>query len=288
MTGSVKRTTLILLGLVIIITMVIAASLPRLELQPGLPLPRLENNQVVSESAAAQPLVVIPVEKFFGIFFSVILAGTFVYMLYKLVRGAHREDFIAFIRPLVVISLIAGGIIFLLLLLPGSGDASVSNELSLPTPAPVVTAPLGPVPVSLSWLVGIALLLTGLLVGVWILTASSRRAKPVDLVLSEAEKAWQALKTGLDLKDVIIKCYRQMSLALQQERGIERKEFMTTGEFESLLEAEGIPHEPIHQLTRLFDAVRYGNWRPNPADEQMALQCLEAILRYSHAAKGTH
>jgi hypothetical protein len=43
---------------------------------------------------------------------------------------------------------------------------------------------------------------------------------------------------------------------------------MTTGEFENLLETAGLPHDPIHQLTQLFDAVRYGNWKPNPADEQ--------------------
>ena len=78
----------------------------------------------------------------------------------------------------------------------------------------------------------------------------------------EAEKAWQALITGLDLKDVIVKCYRQMSLALEKEQGIERKDFMTTREFENLLEAAGIPHDPIHQLTQLFEAVRYGNWQP--------------------------
>jgi len=101
----------------------------------------------------------------------------------------------------------------------------------------------------------------------------------------EAEKAWQALITGLDLKDVIIKCYRQMSLALEQEQGIERKDFMTPREFENLLEAAGIPHEPIHQLTQLFEAVRYGNWQPNLVDEQKAIHCLQAIVLYSHDAK---
>lgn len=285
MTGSARRNTLILFGLVMIITAIIAASLPRLELQPGMPLPRLVDNQVVSESAATQPRVIIPVGKFFGIFFTVILAGSVLYIIYKLIRGARREDFISFIRPLVVISLIAGGIVFLLLLLPGSGDLSTSTELSLPTPVPPITAPLGTPPSSLFWLVGIGLFLAVLLVGVWIWSSSSRRAMPVDLLGLEAEKAWQALKTGLDLKDVILRCYRQMSLALEHDRGIERKEFMTTGEFENLLEAAGIPHEPIHQLTRLFDAVRYGNWQPNPADEHKALQCLEAIMRYSRETR---
>jgi hypothetical protein len=134
------------------------------------------------------------------------------------------------------------------------------------------------VPTPLLWLVGSGLFVISVLAGVWIF--ASRPAKPIDLVGSEAEKAWQALQTGSDLKDVIIRCYRQMSLALNKAQGIERKDFMTTGEFESVLEAAGIPHEPIHQLTRLFDAVRYGNWQPNAADEKRAIQCLESIMLY--------
>jgi hypothetical protein len=38
-------------------------------------------------------------------------------------------------------------------------------------------------------------------------------------------------------------------------------------------------------LTQLFEAVRYGNWQPNPVDEQKAIQCLEAIMLYSRQAK---
>jgi hypothetical protein len=76
-----------------------------------------------------------------------------------------------------------------------------------------------------------------------------------------------------------------MSLAVEKEQGIERKDFMTTREFENLLEAAGIPHDPIHQLTQLFEAVRYGNWRPNPMDEQKAIHCLQAIVLSSRDAK---
>jgi hypothetical protein len=286
MTGSARRNTLILLGLVMIITGIIAASLPRLELQPGMPLPRLVDNQVVSLPTAAQPLMAISVSKFFGIFFTIILLGSFLFMLYRLFRGAKWADIASVLKLVVVVSLIAGIFLLVLLVLPNSGNNSNLTELPVPTPVPVVTAPLGPVPAALLWLAGIGLLVIIILLAVWILTAASRRARPIDQVGSEAEKAWQALKTGLDLREVIIQCYRRMSLALEQERGIERKDFMTTGEFENLLESAGIPHEPIHQLTRLFEAVRYGNWQPNPADEQSAIQCLEAIIAYSHAVRG--
>jgi hypothetical protein len=144
---------------------------------------------------------------------------------------------------------------------------------------------LGAVPAWLLWLVGIGLLVSSILVGIWIFAPSSRRETAIDLVGLEAEKAWQALINGLDLKDVIVKCYRQMSLALEQEQGIERKDFMTTREFEHLLETAGVPHDPIYQLTRLFEAVRYGNWQPNPVDEQKAIHCLQAIMLYCREPK---
>jgi hypothetical protein len=264
--------------------MVIAASLPQLQLQPGMPLPRLQGGNVVAPPVEEEPIEAIPVSKFVVIFFSLILAGSMLYVMYKLIRGADWKEIKAFIRMMVVISLVVSGVVFLIMLMPRS-ESFAETEMPLPTPQPLPTSPLGPVPPSLLWLVGIGLLVASILMAIWILT-SSRQAKPIDLVGLEAEKAWQALKIGLDLKDVIIKCYRQMSMALEQEKGIERKDFMTTGEFEILLEDEGIPHDPIHQLTRLFDAVRYGNWQPNPLDEQNAIQCLEAIMMYSREIKG--
>jgi hypothetical protein len=177
-------------------------------------------------------------------------------------------------------------LIFLILLISTSGDRSAPlEELPVLTPVPVVTSPLEPVPDPLLWLVGIGLLVSSLLVGLWIFT-SSRRAHPLDLVAWEAEKARQALSTGAGLKDVIIHCYTQMSLAVKQERGVEREAFMTTGEFERVLTETGIPHEPIHQLTRLFEAVRYGNWQPSTAEQQKAIQCLDEIVFHSREAKG--
>jgi len=155
----------------------------------------------------------------------------------------------------------------------------------MPNATPLVTSPLGQVPLLLLWFVGIGLLIISSLLGVWIFSLSSNRATPIDLVGLEAEKAWQALKDGMALKDVIVNCYRQMSLVLEKKQGIKRKESMTTREFERLLESAGIPHDPVHQLTQLFEAVRYGNRQPNPMDEQNAIHCLEAIMLYSREAK---
>jgi hypothetical protein len=286
MTGSVKHKTLIFLGLVTIITMIIAVSLPQLELQPGMPLPRLENDQVVIPPAGAGPFGAISVDRFIIAFALILAAASVLHMIYRLLRGAKWRNLIAFIWQTVVIGLILGVFVFLIMLLPKS-ESSAVMELPVPTPDPPVTAPLGSVPPLLLWLVGIGLLVTGIFVAIWTFGSLANRATTIDIVGLEAEKAWQELKAGLGLKDVIIKCYRQMSLALAEEQGIERKESMTAREFESLLEAAGVPYDPVHQLTQLFEAVRYGHWQPNPIDEEKAIHCLEAIVLYSREAKET-
>jgi hypothetical protein len=285
MTSSTKQKVLILLGLVMLVTLLIAASLPQLELQPGMPLPKLEVGQIIVAEREAEPLVTVSVSKFLLIFFGLILGGSMLYVLYQLFKGADWKFLTSFIPSMVVISLSAVSFIFFILLLTRSGKSSPPMDIPIPTATPPVTSPLGPVPPILIWIVGIGLLLTGIWLGVWSFISASRKPTAMDTVGFEAEKAWQALTTGLDLKDVIVKCYQQMSAALEKEQGVERDDFMTTREFESLLEAAGVPHDPIHQLTRLFEAVRYGHWQPNPLDEEKAIRCLEAIMLYSREAK---
>jgi hypothetical protein len=244
----------------------------------------LENNQVSLPPIEEEPLVVVSINEFFKVLFALVLAGSILYLIYRMIRGTGWKNLGSYVQPIMVISLIAGSIIFLIMLLPKT-QGDLSMEMPLPTDVPLVTSPLGAVPAWLLWLVGIGLLVSSILVGIWIFAPSSRRETAIDLVGLEAEKAWQALISGLDLKDVIVKCYRQMSLALEQEQGIERKDFMTTREFEHLLETAGVPHDPIYQLTRLFEAVRYGNWQPNPVDEQKAIHCLQAIMLYCREPK---
>jgi hypothetical protein len=280
MTGSAKRKTLILLGLVMILMVMIATSLPQLEFQPGLPVPSLKNDQVVIAPLQAEPLVSIQINEFVKVLLALFLACSMLYMLYRLLQGASWKELWTYLKPVILLSLLVTCFIFLAMWLLPKGQETLLVELPQPTPAPLATSPLGTPPPILLWLVGIVLLGSSLLLGARIFI-SSRKTTTIELVGLEAEKAWQALKSGLDLKDVIVRCYRQMGQALQQEQGLERKDFMTTGEFENLLESAGLPHEPIHQLTRLFEAVRYGNSQPDPADEQRAIHCLEAIIACS-------
>jgi hypothetical protein len=281
MTGSTKRKTTVLLGLVILLTMLVAANLQKLEFKPGMPLPRLEQGQLVAVPIAEAPSVSISAPRFILILIALVLTGATLYSAYQLLRGANWMLILYFLRCTLIISVAIGCLVFMIMLFPGS-NIETPAEIPIPTMTfqPVVTTPLGSAPPSLLWLVGIGLLISTVLVAVWMFKPV-RQQGPLDLLGLEAERARQALISGVDLKDVIINCYRQMSLTMKQDQGIEREEFMTTGEFETLMESVGIPKEPIHLLTRLFEAVRYGHWQPDAVDEQQAIQCLEAIMLHS-------
>ena len=284
MTGSTKRKAVLLLGLAILLTMLIAANLPQLEFQPGMPLPRLEQGQLVAVPVAAAPFVSISVPTFILVLIALLLTGTALVVVVQLLRGADWKLILSVLRHMLIVSILIGCLVSTIMLLPGSViDTPAQILIPTPTPQPVVTSPLGSAPPLLLWLVGVGLLVSTVLAAVWMF-APSRQAHPLELLGLEAERARQALVNGQGLKDVIVNCYRQMSLAVKQEKGIEREDFMTTGEFQTVLESVGIPHEPVHQLTRLFEAVRYGHWQPGAEDEHQALKSLEAIIVHSRNA----
>ena len=108
----------------------------------------------------------------------------------------------------------------------------------------------------------------------------SRRNRKGDPLSLQAELALRALESGESFKNVIVRCYTEMSLILQREQGLALEETMTAQEFERLLIARGIPHPPIDQLTCLFEAARYGYHPPTSADERAAYESLNAIVRY--------
>jgi hypothetical protein len=286
MNDDTKRKALVWLGLVMALVIIVAASLSQLDLQPGMPFPKLDGNQeiVLAPVVETEPSRSIPLNRFLIIFIAIFATGTVLYALYRLLRGAVWKEIWAFIWPMVTSSLLVSGFLYVLFSLPNTGNL-VSAPLPVPTPEPIPTSPLGSVPPILFWLVGLGLLVAAILAAIWIFGLGAKRTRTMDAVGVEAEKARQALKTGLDLKNVIIRCYQQMSLALAEDQGIEREEFITIREFEALLVAAGMPLQPVHQLTQLFEAVRYGNWQPDPVDEQKAIHCLDAIVLHSRQAK---
>ena len=106
-----------------------------------------------------------------------------------------------------------------------------------------------------------------------------RRRDPLELVAREAQKTLDELSTGIDLEEGVIRCYYEMGHVLGKERGLKRRRSMTTREFESYLEAAGLPGVHIKRLTRLFEKVRYGAKNLGKHEDREAIDCLTAIVR---------
>jgi hypothetical protein len=109
------------------------------------------------------------------------------------------------------------------------------------------------------------------------------KAEPEDHLLHEvaeaASRAAHDLRTGTQLRDVVLRCYHEMSLLLSQKKKIALGAAMTAREFEQRLKILGVQNEPVHRLTVLFEKVRYGRAEPSEGEEGEALACLDAIAK---------
>jgi len=260
-------------------------ALQRLELKPGVPLPAPANEVVQSQPKQGLSELPIPISDFWKAVVSLFLLVVIIYAGYRLLRSATWDwrDAVKSLANIIVLFLIVACILWILL--SGTGPASGPAAETLPPPVAEQTGPpLGPLPLHLIWLsgLGLAAILVG--VGLWIIFRPAGRASADRLTL-QAEWALQALKMGLDLKNVIVRCYWQMGQVLQEEQGIEMKTAMTVREFERLLEDRGVPHLPVHQLTQLFETARYGHRATSAEDERQAIDALTAIVQYSRATR---
>jgi hypothetical protein len=278
MTADAKHRALMFLLLATLALILIAAALPQLELLPGLPLPGIETART-TEHVDDTTTVTISVGTYMKALLEVVTALVVAFVAYRLIMGVPWRDVL--IPGLAIAAL---GLILLSILFALQG-VRIKPELEAPQVLPPALAPtgepLGPLPVALIWLVWIGLAVALVLLGAWLAYRRHADRPAGDPLRLEAEHALQALRTGRDLANVIVHCYRQMTVALQEECGLARGEAMTAREFERLLQARGIPYEPVHQLTRLFEAARYGSRRPGPDEEGQAVECLSAIVQYS-------
>jgi hypothetical protein len=270
------------MGMVLVSTILVGIGLSRLQFTKGLPLPSLERDTVVIPGAAGDPNVGMPVNRLFLAAVLIVLGIAMLIALIRLARGTNWKELFSTFAATFMVGLVFLAIMFLSFVSLPKGEEQLVIE-PLPMPTPLQTSPLGPVPPLIIWLVAGAILLSAAMLGIWLL-GPKRRIAPSGWEV-EIESARQAILAGADLKNVILRCYLQMGLALERDQQIERAAAMTTGEFERLLTSLGIPQPPVHQLTQLFDAVRYGHWQPKPGDEENALACLDAILAYSKEAR---
>lgn len=100
----------------------------------------------------------------------------------------------------------------------------------------------------------------------------------------EAQIAVDALQANEDIRDVVTRCYAEMSRVVREERGLKRGTGVTAREFERYLGQRGLPLAPVRTLTRLFESVRYGDKLPGEVVRQQAIESLRAIAEACRSA----
>lgn len=279
MTENTKRIGLIFLVGALVSLILLAGSLSNVQLQKGTPFPGVGNlndtNQSPSNISRNETVSIPIVRGIFALFF-LILA---IYVPTRLMEYINIKKLVQFLLVMIVL---LGLITLLPSIKPSESSIVTDNSIAQPTVA-IESYPISPLGQPPKEFIRIVLVVVGLGIGLLafkILKQSNKSTGVEAHLLQEAEDAVNALLSGKDLRNVIIRCYLQMTFSLQEEQGIERNEHLTVREFEDWLQHKGFPVDPVHQLTSLFEKVRYSKQPTSKDDEKMAMDCLNEIIRF--------
>jgi hypothetical protein len=98
-----------------------------------------------------------------------------------------------------------------------------------------------------------------------------------------ARRTLRDLEDCEDWGDAVIRCYVEMSEALNLRHGIYRTRSMTPNEFIQHVSRSSLPLEPVRALTRLFEHARYGGRSSGPKEAYEAVRCLNQIIEACEA-----
>lgn len=282
MTKQQRWVALSLLFLVVAALFFLATGLSGLELMPGEPF-RLggpeEQERGPGEEMPPDELLGLDARWVRALFIAMLVLAPFA-VVYFFVSKSFRKQVLMYLRFLllflVFVYLGLRGVrqcVNLEALLPEGGEPGPGE--ALPPEATFVTDP----PNWLSFVMAIVLL--SLLVGAaWFVWQRLRRpaGSTAELLALEARETLEALRSGEDLRDAVLRCYFDMIQVLRRQRGLVRDQAVTPREFEEQLESTGLPLEYVRRLTRLFEGVRYGAKPPGEREEEEAIACLQAIV----------
>ena len=105
-----------------------------------------------------------------------------------------------------------------------------------------------------------------------------RFLSPAERLVRSAQSALQQIDAGQNLRDVVLRCYHEMTQAVAEKRHLTRLEYITPHEFIRSLEGIDLPSEQVRRLTDLFESVRYGHKIPGAQERAEAVACLNAVV----------
>jgi hypothetical protein len=270
-------------GIAVAAMIFLSAGLSDLEFLPGQPF-SLERGGQLQQGVPGSLPGGEPLMNLVRVFFALALLCLPLLVVYFIVSSDFRKRVLRILVSLLWIY--ALGVIFARLRLDpirlgGEGNSRLSQGQG-PAPAPVADFVNNPP----QWLtVAATLVLSALLVGLFLVVARfiwrlGHRSSPTPLerLAQPALNALESLQAGGDLRNTVMRCYFEMVRVLDEQRGIKRQMDVTPREFEKRLEEMGLSGEPVRQLTRLFEAVRYGAKDVGEDEERRAIACLTAIV----------
>ena len=274
-----------LMGILLFALTLLASGLHRLEFAPTRPFDFSRGDAVALTAVQIVPLITL----------ALVIGLFLLFFLFPRQPWRHWRPLtaVALALSLCVISLMWLSVALPPLELPPEEQAllEAQEEPTAVADAPPLDLPALeaiPLPQRPVWVAAVAtaLLTIGLIAGVaWAAHMlglfETPPATPLAQLAEEAQRALDQLHAGDDIQEVIRRCYWQMEQALAEAQGLERPQAMTPREFETRLQAYGLPAHPITQLTRLFEATRYGGQAATADQQQTAVAALQAIVAYA-------
>lgn len=278
-----RRIVLVCLGGLVLAVLLLSASLTGLKLQEG-QLLIFNGNLNVNKTDATLPGGELILQIIRVIYVIAFISTPFM-IIYLIISPKARKVFLRFIQGMISMALI----IYMIVRFIGSLNGDNTNSEGLPgmppTGLPGLAPTLPPVPnpsegLILGLSIALAVVVTAVVLGLGLILWRKVRHPESAMVriALEAQSALDDLLTGGNLKNTIMRCYYEMSKVLNEQRGIRRDRTMTPREFEVYLESNGLPEEPVRQLTHLFEDVRYGDLPVTEKEEQQARSSLTAII----------
>jgi hypothetical protein len=273
-----------ILVLVILASLVLSISLTGLQLRGGIESIGTIEDETSSISElpgkAAHPLSLNFLQAVAAIVFLVLVIFLSIRVVKILVQ--HSTQWRGLWKIIVALVGVALIMVFLGNLTPVGIYDPLQDEVYLtPTPSiPIQNIEVGETPNGLRWLV-LAVLLAGLTLLANYGLRRTKNTRPGDKIVHNAEDALDSILRGDDFRNVILRCYFEMSRVIQEENGVERDSTMTVREFEDELGTRGFDLEPIHKLGMLFEKARYSDQPITDLEEEEGLACLQKIARRS-------
>lgn len=283
-----RRRLLIIFVIFLVVLTVLAAGLNGLELKEGIKfnfeqVSKLEMSSGTTIDPGFWPLVIKAI-----LALGMLLAP--VYLIYMLIDKQRRKR--------LVFDLALFAILFFLLdkLRESLSKNTTVQDINLgmsgngPTLEPgVAGTPMPPMPVPSDTMITITAIALGIaavaLLGLlWFMLMRNRRQHPTVMLqlATQAEETIEALITGQNLRETILLCYRRMTEIAAKSRNLPRDISVTPHEFETILVTNGLPTNPVHELTRLFEDVRYGDLNVGEDERQRAVTALRVIAAVCH------